>query len=177
MEKYGEIRLLALKGAQVVYDEKGDPAAVNIPIRWNDCNVVYNRDLDVIGVNLKVDVSDYNQAYKDACRSRAVSEGRDMNKYRDPSSEIQLHYSKEFREKAKAAAVKRLTAEHPEWQGQDPDDYKTDLGNAVQKSLRVRIATLYDSDYQRQQSAQQQTAVPAAAPVSRVIYDDDELPF
>ena len=66
-----------------------------------------------------------------------------------------------FRQRALAAACKRLVSEHPEWTGPDLEDpeHNTDLRNAMYDAVRCRLGSMYC--HQRQSSGQQ--AAPANA--------------
>jgi hypothetical protein len=74
---------------------------------------------------------------------------------------MEVSFSPEFRQRALAAACKRLLSEHPEWTGPDLEDpeHNTDLRNAMYDAVRCRLGSMYC--HQRQGGGQQ--AAPANA--------------
>ena len=158
----GLMNLLGFKGARVFthLDEKHpDMAYVCIPVPYNDIQI----SQDGKYASARVFMAETNDKYRQTCIQRKQQSGDDMTGYTPPSHQMEVSFSPEFRQRALAAACKRLISEHPEWTGPDLEDPErnTDLRNAMYDAVRCRLGSMYC--HQRQSSGQQAAPVNATA--------------
>lgn len=181
----GKINLLGFKGAQLMtgIDQKNPTLLyVCIPVAWNDIEVTRDGKY----ANAGIYISETNEKFRQACIQRKQQSGDDMTDYAPPSHQMEVSFSKEFKERALQAAKNRLLREHPEWTGDaaDPERNK-DLKNAMYDAVRCRLGSLYihqrRNDGYGQQPAQptyQQAAQPFAYdPTIGYQEQQDDLPF
>lgn len=184
----GQINLKGFKGAQVftgIDAEHPNVPYICIPIPYNDIQV----SQDGRYVSARVYMQETKEEYKQACIQRRQQSGDDMTGYMPPSHQMEVSFSREFRERAMEAARKRLLSEHPEWTGADLSDPKvnTDLRNAMYDAVRLRLGSMYyhqtrsDAAPQQPQYAQagsaQQWTPPQTDPATGIPVTDDDLPF
>ena len=182
----GKQNLLGFKGAQLMtgIDQKNPSLLyVCIPVAYNDIEV----SRDGRYANAGIYISETGDNFRQACIQRKQQSGDDMTGYTPPSHQMEVNFSKEFKERALQAAKNRLLREHPEWTGDlaDPEHNK-DLKNAMYDAVRCRLGSLYihykRTDGYGQQPAQQPAYQQAAQPYA---YDpsmgyneqQDDLPF
>lgn len=154
----GNENLLGFKGAKLFSGLDAQHPKMNwvcIPVDWNDIQV----SADGTRANVGVYIQETNEAFRQACITRKQQSGDDMTGYMPPSHQIEVSFSKEFRERALEAARKRLMSEHPEWTGMDNPEENKDLKNAMYDAVRVRLGSIYA---RVKQQSQMQTAAPAA---------------
>ena len=154
----GNENLLGFKGAKLFSGLDAQHPKMNwvcIPVDWNDIQV----SADGTRANVGVYIQETNEAFRQACITRKQQSGDDMTGYMPPSHQIEVSFSKDFRERALEAARKRLMGEHPEWTGMDNPEENKDLKNAMYDAVRVRLGSIYA---RVKQQSQMQTAAPAA---------------
>ena len=180
----GKQNLLAFKGAKLVTgidEERPSLVYVAIPVAWNDIEVSQDGKRAMSGIYL----SETTDKFRQACRERRQMSGESMEGYLPPSHTMEVRFDKEFRERALAAACKRLLVEHPEWAGNEDPQQNAELRNAMYDAVRVRLGSLYLSQRQTQvsnnaqpqfsQAQSPQAYQPNAQSVGNS-YEDD-LPF
>ncbi len=150
----GSINLLGYKGARVFTNLDADHpqmAFVCIPVPYNE--IVLSRDGKY--ANARVYMQETNDRFRQACVQRRQQAGDDISNYTPPSHQMEVSFSKEFREKAMESAKKRLLTEHPEWVGeqQDPEKNK-DLKNAIYDAVRIRLGSMYYQQTWQQENGQ-----------------------
>ena len=183
------IDLMQLKGARLLSGiDQQHPGRnyICIPVDWSEIKVTENRQQPgSYRANMRVNLWPTSDKFRQACIDRRAQRGEDTADYSPPSHTIELGYSQEFLEKAKAAAKARLMKEHPEWVDTD-ENFNKDLKNAIYEAVRVRLGTAY-ANKPKDQSSYTGTA-PAAqgfsgyqAPQEQQDpfgpQEDDDLPF
>lgn len=190
----GTENLLAFKGAKVFtgLDEKRPQMAwVCIPVPFNDIEL----SADGKYANVGIFMQETNDKFRQACIQRRQMSGDDMTNYMPPSHQVEVSFSKEFRERAMEAARKRIVSEHPEWQTNEDlqkSEFNKELKNAMYDAVRIRLGSFYARIRQQQSAASQpvgqqaQTAQawtpPQVDPITgQPVQDynpaDDDLPF
>lgn len=158
----GKVNLLALKGAKVFSGL--DPAHpqmnwVCIPVPYNEIELSADGKYANVGIRMV----ETNDKFRQACIQRRQMAGDPMDNYTPPSHQVEVSFSKEFREKAMEAARKRIVSEHDDWMSnpdmQDPE-FNKELRNAIYDAVRLRLGSMY-ARFRQQQTMQ--TAAPAAA--------------
>ena len=184
------IDLMQLKGARLLSGiDQQHPGRnfICIPVDWSEIKVTENRQQPgSYRANMRVNLWPTSDKFRQVCIDRRALRGEDTTDYTPPSHTIELGYSQEFLEKAKAAAKARLMKEHPEW-GSD-ENANRDLKNAIYEAVRVRLGTAY-ANKPKEQSSYTGTA-PAAQgfgsyqapqeqqdPFGGGYNNDDDLPF
>lgn len=140
----GLMNLLGFKGARVFTNLDADHpqmAYVCIPVPYNDIQL----SADGKYASARVFMAETNDKFRQACIQRKQQSGDDMTGYTPPSHQMEVSFSPEFRQRALAAACKRLLSEHPEWTGPDLEDpeHNTDLRNAMYDAVRCRLGSMY----------------------------------
>lgn len=184
----GNENLLAFKGAKLFSNLDPQHPNMNwvcIPVPYNDIQV----SADGKYANVSVYMQETNDNFRQACIQRKQQSGDDMTGYTPPSHQIEVSFSKEFRERALEAARKRLMTEHPEWTGMDDPKQNSDLRNAMYDAVRIRLGSIYCRVKQQQQMQGTATAAqgaaawtpPATDPITgepiQPQNDNDDLPF
>lgn len=156
----GTQNLLAFKGSKLmtgIDQQHPDMVYVVIPVPYNDIQITR----DGTYANVSVYMSETGEKFRQACIQRRQQSGDPMEGYTPPSHQAEVSFSKEFRERALAAAKKRILAEHPEWAA-NPDlqnpDYNRDLKNAMYDAVRIRLGSFYARFRQQPAGAWQQPA-------------------
>ena len=190
----GTENLLAFKGAKVftgLDQQRPQMAWVCIPVPYNDIELSADGKYANVGIYMQ----EPNDKFRQACIQRRQMSGDPMEGYMPPSHQVEVSFSKEFRERAMEAARKRIVSEHQEWQTnedlQKPENNK-DLRNAMYDAVRIRLGSFYARIKQQQQQpaaqpsygqpsqAAQPWAPPQVDPVTgQPAYNDvpDDLPF
>lgn len=190
----GTENLLAFKGAKVFtgLDEKRPQMAwVCIPVPFNDIEL----SADGKYANVGIFMQETNDKFRQACIQRRQMSGDPMEGYMPPSHQVEVSFSKEFRERAMGAARKRIVSEHPEWQTNEDlqkPEFNKELKNAMYDAVRIRLGSFYARIRQQQPAASQpvgqqvqtaQTWTPpqvdpiTGQPVQDYNPADDDLPF
>ena len=174
------IDMLKLKGARILSIEiDGKPMNCMVyPLSWNDQKVL----VDEAGVptHCYFDMMQWetNENFRKACLERNA----DRENYVAPSHEVQVSYSKDFREAACKAAEKRLRADAA-FMANNPseEDIKKKAVYAVNDAARVG----YSTPRTPKAPAAMTAAAPAAPKVSGYkapdanapVQPEDDLPF
>ena len=178
----GSIDLMQCKGAQLLsgIDAKNPSRNyVCIPVEWSEIKVTEDAQRKTFHANMRVNIWSASDAFRQACIDRRMQRGDSMDGYNPPSHTMEVGYTQEFREKAMAAAKKRLLTEHPDWV-QDENENK-DLRNAMYNAVRVHLGSVY-LNQPKLQTAYQGTATAAAGvsgyqPQQQEEQNMDDLPF
>lgn len=180
----GNLDLMGFKGAKLmtgIDQEHSTVLYACIPVPYNDITV--SRDGKY--ANARVYMSETSDRFRQACIQRRQQSGDDMTGYMPPSHQMEVSFSKEFRERAMQAAKRRILAEHPEWQGTQQDEqYNQELRNQIYDAVRCRLGSLYSHQrrtdgYQQPTASYQQAAQPQQydAQQGYGYQQDDDLPF
>lgn len=181
------IDLMQLKGAKLLSGIDQQHSGRNyicIPVDWSEIKVTENQQQGGYRANMRINLWPTSDKFRQACIDRKAQRGEDVSDYAPPSHTVELNYSKEFLEKAKAAAKARLLKEHPEWVDTD-ENFNKDLKNAIYEAVRVRLGTAYANVPKEQRTFT--GSAPAAQGYSEYQQpmqndpfgpqDDDDLPF
>ena len=172
------IDLMALKGAKLLSGiDQQHPGRnyVCIPIDWSEIKVTENRQQPgSYRANMRVNLWPTSDKFRQTCIERRVQRGEDTADYNPPSHTLELSYSQEFLDKAKAAAKARLLKEHPEWVDTD-EQFNKDLKNAIYEAVRIRLGPAY-ANKPKEQSAYTGTA-PAAQGYTSYQQPEQQDPF
>lgn len=161
----GKINLLGFKNAQLMTGIDPDHPAmlhVCIPVPYNDISV--SRDGKY--ANASIYMAETSDKFRHACIQRRQQAGDEMDGYMPPSHQVEVSFSREFRERALQSAKRRILSEHPEWQGTQQDEqYNQELRNQMYDAVRCRLGTFYSNQrrtdgYQQPASMYQQAAQP-----------------
>lgn len=181
------IDLMQLKGARLLSGiDQQHPGRnfICIPVDWSEIKVTENRQQPgIFRANMRINLWPTSEKFRQACIDRRRQRGEDTTDYNPPSHTVELSYSPEFADKAKAAAKARLLREHPEWDSDE--NTNRDLKNAIYEAVRVRLGSAYVNQPREQRTFSGQA--PAAqnysdyqAPAQDdpfAAQDDEELPF
>ena len=161
---FGNENLLAFKGAKLMTgldEEHPQCLYVCIPVPYNDIQV----SRDGRYANAAVFMAETNDKFRQACIQRRQQSGDPMEGYTPPSHQMEVSFSREFRERAMEAARKRILTEHPEWQT-NPDlgnpEFNRDLKNLMYDAVRLRLGSMYARIRQQPAQGQPYGASPAA---------------
>nr|DAT55423.1 MAG TPA: hypothetical protein [Caudoviricetes sp.] len=166
----GNIDLLSLNGAKVLVgiDEKNAQRVyVCIPVDVNEIKVEASKnDANKTMAKMRVIIDPYNEQYKATVRQRAAERG---DKAVVPTHEMKLSYSVDYI-KAIAKAYPKLVeqvkeagkAKDPDIVNQDFNDENTHLFKSIRNRMNKHIASLYQPQYNNQQTAYPQQAYNAA---------------
>ena len=184
----GTQNLLAFKGAKLMTNidsEHPNMLYVVIPVPYNDITVSHDGRYANVGVYMQ----ETNDKFRQACIQRRQQSGDPMDGYMPPSHQIEVSFSKDFRERAMESARKRIVAEHPEWQANEDLqklEFNKDLKNEVYNALRIKLGSMYarirnlsNQTYQPQ-SVEQAQAPQAYQPTDNddpFQVNEDDLPF
>lgn len=138
------IDLMALKGARLLsgIDQKHPGRNyVCIPVDWSEIKVTENQQMGGYRANLRVNLWPTSDKFRQACIERRRQRGDDTDDYNPPSHTVEVGYSQDFLDKARAAAKARLLREHPEWDSDE--NFNKDLKNAIFEAVRVRLGTAF----------------------------------
>ena len=141
--------LMKLKGAMLVSVNHpmagGKPVSgVFIPCDWNDIQVRESRQqAGQYSATLRTVMWPAREEYIQKIRENRQQRGEDITTWQPPSHTIEVNYSEEFMARARAAAKKRILAEHPEWQGYEDESLNTDLRKLITAAVRTNIGTAY----------------------------------
>lgn len=104
------IDLMQLKGARLLSGiDQQHPGRnyICIPVDWSEIKVTENRQQPgSYRANMRLNLWPTNDKFRQACIDRRAQRGEDTTDYTPPSHTIELGYSQEFLEKAKAAVEK-----------------------------------------------------------------------
>lgn len=175
--------LMKLKGAMLVSINHpmagGKPVSgVFIPTDWNDIQVRESqRQAGQYSATLRTAMWPASEKYIQAIRENRQQRGEDITNWQPPSHTIEVNYSEEFMARARAAAKKRILAEHPEWQGYEDETLNQDLRKLITAAVRTNIGTAYaiipKGDRQAAPANIQQADAQPFAPAG----ESDDLPF
>lgn len=173
----GNIDLLSLNGAKVLVgiDEKNAQRVyVCIPVDVNEIKVEASKnDANKTMAKMRVIIDPYNEQYKATVRQRAAERG---DKAVVPTHEMKISYSAEY-VKAIAKAYPKLVEQvkeagkekDPDIVNQDFNDENTHLFKAIRNRMNKHIASLYQPQYNNQQTAYPQQAYNAAGNVTAYV--------
>lgn len=153
----GTENLLAFKGAKVftgLDQQRPQMAWVCIPVPFNDIEL----SADGKYANVGIFMQETNDKFRQACIQRRQMSGDPMEGYMPPSHQVEVSFSKEFRERAMEAARKRIVSEHPEWQTNEDlqkPEFNKELKNAMYDAVRIRLGSFYARIRQQQSAASQ----------------------
>ena len=154
----GKINLMGFKNARLmtgIDPEHPTVLHVCIPVPYNDISI----SQDGKYANAGIYMAETGEKFRQACILRKQQSGDDMTGYMPPSHQMEVNFSKEFRDRALQAAKRRILNEHPEWQGTQQDEqYNQELRNQMYDAVRCRLGSLYS--HQRRTDVYQQTASP-----------------
>ena len=170
------LKLLDLKKASVASVAiDGKPMnCVVIPCAYNDISITKNEDGTINNAYLNMSCWPYPQKYIDTC----MQSNRDKENYTPPSHEVQVNYSKDFREKAVAAAKMRILKEAAaKGETIEEDQLVLQAKNAIREASRVGQLT----EIRPKEAAPFTGQAPSAGPVSAYVPEEvsplDDLPF
>ena len=141
----GTENLLAFKGAKLMTgldDDHPQCLYVCIPVPYNDIQV----SRDGRYANAAVYMQETNDKFRQACIQRRQQAGDPMDGYTPPSHQMEVSFSKDFRQRALEAARRRLVQEHPEWQSSEDlcnPEHNAELKNAMYNAVRLRLGSMY----------------------------------
>lgn len=197
----GSIDLLALNGAQVFTGiDPNNPtrAFVCVPVDLNEIRLTTSRnDATKQIAGLRVNIWPLNESYKNAVRRSAQERGD--NNVNVPTHEMQISYTTDY-VKYIAKSFPKLVEQvkeqkkerDPSIMTQDAQDENSHLFKALRNRMNKRLANLYQSQSNAQQTAYPQQAYKAASNATAYVapannettqpqwganFNEEDLPF